>query len=124
MPGRGSGRSRILHPTKEQTNLYWTDDRISTGGNPVQLGSNNSGNAVGSSTVHFAMVSLRFRPEWFRSRSLLGYGADWPVDWREMWSYYNEVEQALKIAGPVTYPWDPKRPRYLTPRTSSAATAT
>ena len=64
----------------EQTNLYWTDDRIPTGGNPVQLGSNNSGNAVGGSTVHFAMVSLRFRPEWFRSRSLLGYGADWPVD--------------------------------------------
>jgi choline dehydrogenase-like flavoprotein len=96
----------------EQTKLYWTDDRISTGGNPVQLGSNNSGKAVGGSTVHFAMVSLRFRPEWFKSRSLLGYGADWPVDWREMWSYYEEVEQALKIAGPVTYPWGPKRPRY------------
>ena len=88
----------------EQTKLYWTDDRISTGGNPVQLGSNNSGKAVGGSTVHFAMVSLRFRPEWFKSRSLLGYGADWPVDWREMWSYYEEVEQALKIAGPGDLP--------------------
>ena len=55
-----------------------------------------------ASTVHFAMVSLRFRPEWFKSRSLLGYGADWPLDWREMWNYYAEVEQALKIAGPVT----------------------
>ena len=49
---------------------------------------NNSGKSVGGSTVHFAMVSLRFRPEWFRSRSLLGYGADWPLDWREMWRYY------------------------------------
>src|ERR1700756_4315067 len=96
----------------EQTKLYWTDDRISTGGNPVQLGANNSGKAVGGSTVHFAMVSLRFRPEWFKSRSLLGYGADWPIDWREMWSYYTEVEQALKISGPVTYPWGPPRPRY------------
>src|SRR5579872_720767 len=96
----------------EQTKLYWTDDRISTGGNPVQLGSNNSGKAVGGSTVHFAMVSLRFRPEWFKSRTLLGYGADWPVDWREMWSYYSEVEEALKIACPVNYPWGPKRPRY------------
>ena len=28
------------------------------------------------------MVSLRFRPEWFKARSLLGYGADWPLDWR------------------------------------------
>ena len=77
-----------------------------------QMGSNNSGKAVGGSTVHFAMVSLRFRPEWFRSRSALGYGADWPLDWREMWRYYAEVEQALKIAGPVTYPWGPHRPRY------------
>jgi choline dehydrogenase-like flavoprotein len=29
-----------------------------------------------------------------------------------MWNYYGEVEQALKIAGPVSYPWGPKRPRY------------
>ncbi len=56
----------------EQTKLYWTDDRIVDGANPLQMGSNNSGKAVGGSTVHFAMVSLRFRPEWFRSRTLLG----------------------------------------------------
>lgn len=96
----------------EQTKLYWTDERIVDGDNPLQMGSNNSGKAVGGSTVHFAMVSLRFRPEWFKSRTLLGYGADWPLDWREMWGYYAEVEQALKISGPVTYPWGPKRPRY------------
>ena len=95
-----------------QTKLYWTDERIVDGENPLQLGSNNSGQSVGGSTVHFAMVSLRFRPEWFKSRSLLGYGADWPLDWRQMWNYYKEVEQALKIAGPVSYPWGPKRPRY------------
>ncbi len=96
----------------EQVKLYWTDDRIVDGDNPLQMGANNSGKAVGGSTVHFAMVSLRFRPEWFKSRSLLGYGADWPLDWREMWKYYTEVEQALKISGPVTYPWGPPRPRY------------
>ena len=96
----------------EQSKLYWTDDRIVDGENPLQLGSNNSGKSVGGSTVHFAMVSLRFRPEWFKSRTKLGYGADWPLDWREMWRYYAEVEDALKIAGPVTYPWGPHRPRY------------
>jgi choline dehydrogenase-like flavoprotein len=95
-----------------QDKLYWTDERIVDGENPLQLGSNNSGKSVGGSTVHFAMVSLRFRPEWFKSRSLLGYGADWPLDWREMWKYYHEVENTLKIAGPVRYPWGPKRPRY------------
>jgi len=96
----------------EQTKLYWTDERIVDGENPLQLGSNNSGKSVGGSTVHFAMVSLRFRPEWFKARSKLGYGADWPIDWQEMWHYYDEVEQALKISGPVRYPWGPKRPRY------------
>jgi choline dehydrogenase-like flavoprotein len=95
-----------------QAKLYWTDDRIVDGDNPIQLGSNNSGKSVGGSTVHFAMVSLRFRPEWFKARTKLGYGADWPLDWREMWRYYAEVEDALKISGPVNYPWGPQRPRY------------
>ena len=95
-----------------QDKLFWTDERICDGDNPLKLGSNNSGKSVGGSTVHFAMVSLRFRPEWFKCRTLLGYGADWPLDWREMWRYYGEVEESLKIAGPVTYPWGPKRPRY------------
>ena len=96
----------------EQSKLYWTDERIVDGDDPLTMGANNSGKGVGGSTVHFAMVSLRFRPEWFKSRTLLGYGADWPIDWREMWRYYREVEQALCIAGPVSYPWGPKRPRY------------
>ncbi len=95
-----------------QQKLYWTDERICDGADPLVLGANNSGQSVGGSTVHFAMVSLRFRPEWFKARSLLGYGADWPLDWREMWHYYGQVEQALKISGPVNYPWGPKRPRY------------
>ena len=95
-----------------QSKLYWTDERICDGDNPLEMGSNNSGKSVGGSTVHFAMVSLRFRPDWFKSRTKLGYGADWPLDWREMWNYYAYVEDALKISGPVNYPWGPKRPRY------------
>jgi choline dehydrogenase-like flavoprotein len=95
-----------------QAKLYWTDERIIDGENPLMLGANNSGKSVGGSTVHFAMVSLRFRPEWFKARSKLGYGADWPLDWREMWRYYAEVERALCISGPVKYPWGPRRPRY------------
>ncbi|WP_227323982.1 GMC family oxidoreductase [Acidisoma silvae] len=96
----------------EQQKLYWLDERIIDGANPIRMGGKNSGKAVGGSTVHFAMVSLRFRPEWFKSHSLLGYGADWPLDWREMWDYYARAEKALSISGPVRYPWGPKRPRY------------
>jgi len=96
----------------EQTKLFWLDDRVIEGDEAFKLGRRNSGRAVGGSTVHFMMVSLRFRPEWFKSRTKLGYGVDWPVDWREMWRYYDQVEDALKIAGPVNYPWGPPRPRY------------
>ena len=59
-----------------QRKLFWTEERICDGADPLMLGTNNSGRSVGGSTVHFAMVSLRFRPEWFKARTLLGYGAD------------------------------------------------
>ena len=95
-----------------QGKLYWTDERLTDGADPLKLGGNNSGKAVGGSTVHFAMVSLRFPPDQFKARSRLGYGVDWPVDPGEMWGYYDQVEAALAISGPVNYPWGPKRPRY------------
>ncbi|HTV88910.1 MAG TPA: GMC family oxidoreductase [Stellaceae bacterium] len=97
---------------REQEKLFWLGERITGGDDPVELGSNNSGQAVGGSTVHFQMVSLRMRPERFKARTKLGYGVDWPVDPSVMWRYYAEVEDALKIAGPVNYPWGPPRPRY------------
>src|SRR5438874_1262258 len=96
----------------EQEKLFWKDERITGGDDPVELGINNSGKAVGGSTVHFTMVSLRFRPEWFKARSRLGYALDWPIDWADIEPYYREVEEALKIAGPVRYPWGPPRRRY------------
>jgi choline dehydrogenase-like flavoprotein len=96
----------------EQEKLFWKDERITGGDDPVELGMNNSGKAVGGSTVHFTMVSLRFRPEWFKARSRLGYAVDWPIDWADIEPYYREVEEALKIAGPVRYPWGPPRKRY------------
>ena len=80
-----------------QSKLFWNDERIIDGNNPITMGGNNSGKAVGGSTVHFAMVSLRFRPEWFKARTLLGYGVDWPLDWREMWHYYTLAERSLAI---------------------------
>ncbi len=97
---------------REQDKLYWLKERISGGADPIELGSNNSGRCVGGTTVHFQMVALRFRPEWFAARSKLGYAVDWPVDWRVMWRYYAEVERACSISGPVAYPWGPPRGRY------------
>jgi choline dehydrogenase-like flavoprotein len=95
-----------------QQQLYWLEERLTGGADPIALGGNNSGWGVGGSTVHFSMISLRFRPEWFRARSLLGYGVDWPIDYDGLAPYYEEAERALAIAGPLRYPWGPPHRRY------------
>ena len=88
-----------------QGDLYWTDERITGGADPIQLGSNNSGRGVGGSTVHYTMIALRWRPDWFKARSKLGYGRDWPISFEELEPYYEEAEESLKMSGPGPYPW-------------------
>ena len=95
-----------------QGGLYWTDERITGGADPIELGSNNSGRGVGGSTVHYTMIALRWRPEWFKCKSTLGYGRDWPISFDELEPYYEEAEEALKISGPIRYPWGKRRKRY------------
>lgn len=97
---------------KEEQKLYWKDERIIAGDDPIQLGANNSGRGVGGSTVHFSMLTPRFRPEWFKCRSVLGYGIDWPFEWEDIEPYYEEVEDMLQVSGPLTYPWGRRRSRY------------
>ncbi len=97
---------------KEQQKLYWQDERITGGEDPIQLGANNSGKGVGGSTVHFTMLTPRYRPEWFKSRSLLGYGVDWPFGSDDLEPYYEEAEDMLQVSGPLRYPWGRRRSRY------------
>ena len=58
------------------------------------------------------MIALRWRPEWFKCKSTLGYGRDWPISFDELEPYYEEAEEALKISGPIHYPWGRRRKRY------------
>lgn len=97
--------------------LFWTDERITGGRDPVELGSNNSGRGVGGGTVHYSMVKMRAHPDDFRRRTLEGEitGAslcDWPITFEDLEPYYEEVEEALQIAGPTRYPWGKRRRRF------------
>jgi choline dehydrogenase-like flavoprotein len=97
--------------------LFWTEERITGGKNPVELGANNSGRGVGGSTVHYSMVAMRAHPPDFRRGTLDGpiSGADvrdWPITFDDLEPYYEEVEDALQIAGPTFYPWGRRRKRY------------
>ena len=97
--------------------LFWTDERITGGNDPVELGSNNSGRGVGGSTVHYSMIAMRAHPADFRRRTLDGDvpGADlrdWPITFDDLERYYDEVEWDLQIAGPTFYPWGRRRRRY------------
>ncbi len=84
--------------------LYWTEPRVITGTDPVPLGSNNSGRGVGGSMVHYAGYVPRFHPSDFRTHSLDGVGADWPLQYQDLKDYYQDLEEELPVAG-ERWPW-------------------
>lgn len=84
--------------------LYWTEPRQIGGANPVPLGSNNSGRGVGGSMVHYAGYTPRFHPSDFRTDSLDGVGADWPISYGDLRGYYEQIEAELPVAG-QDWPW-------------------
>ena len=89
--------------------LYWTDERITGGGDPVELGKNNSGRGVGGSMVHYAGYCPRFHPSDFEVRTRDGVAADWPISYRDLKRHYERLELELPVAGD-RWPWgDPHR---------------
>ncbi len=89
--------------------LYWTQERVIGGDDPIEMGKNNSGRGVGGSMVHYAGYCPRFHPSDFATRSRDGVGDDWPIDYSELKPHYEEVERELPVAG-QDWPWgDPHR---------------
>ena len=84
--------------------LYWTEPRQIGGGDPVPLGSNNSGRGVGGSMIHYAGYVPRFHPSDFRTHTLDGVGADWPIGYPDLKGYYQDIEAELPVAG-QHWPW-------------------
>ena len=89
--------------------LYWTEDRIIGGSDPVELGKNNCGHGVGGSMVHYAGYCPRFHPSDFEVYKRDGVGADWPISYEDLKPHYERLELELPVAGDY-WPWgDPHR---------------
>ena len=89
--------------------LYWTQERVIGGQDPIEMGKNNSGRGVGGSMVHYAGYCPRFHPSDFETYSRDGVGADWPISYPDLKVHYEELERELPVAG-QDWPWgDPHR---------------
>lgn len=96
---------------RAQSKLFWTDERLSAGQDPLHFGNNNSGIGVGGSTLHFTAYTPRAQPDDLRLRTEFGVGRDWSLGYEDLERYYDELESFLGVSGPDLYPWGPKRRR-------------
>jgi len=93
----------------EQNKLFWTDERLSGGDDPIGFGKNNSGIGVGGSTLHYTAYTPRAQPDDLRLRSEFGVGSDWPLAYEDLEPYYELAERVIGVSGPDSYPWGPPR---------------
>jgi choline dehydrogenase-like flavoprotein len=84
--------------------LYWTEERVIGGADPVELGKNNSGHGVGGSMVHYAGYCPRFHPSDFEVLSRDGVGEDWPISYADLKPHYERLELELPVSG-QDWPW-------------------
>jgi choline dehydrogenase-like flavoprotein len=84
--------------------LYWTDKRIISGSDPIEMGKNNSGVGVGGSMTHFAGYTPRFHPSDFEVRTRDGVAVDWPISYWDLKESFERVELELPVAG-QDWPW-------------------
>ena len=99
-----------------QNKLFWNDERLSAGDDPIAFGKNNSGIGVGGSTLHYTAYTPRAHADDFRLFTEFGVGRDWCVGYKDLEAYYDEIENLLGISGFSPYPWsEPKRRKYPLP---------
>ncbi len=99
----------------EQDKLFWTDERLSAGEDPLPFARNNSGVGVGGSTLHWTAYAVRPQPDDLRLRTEFGVGRDWPIPYEALSPYLDESERWLGVSGSSPYPWGPPRPAYPHP---------
>jgi choline dehydrogenase-like flavoprotein len=84
--------------------LYWTEKRIVSGTDPIDMGKNNSGVGVGGSMTHFAGYVPRLHPSDFEVRTRDGVAVDWPIAYDDLRASFERVERELPVAGEF-WPW-------------------
>ncbi len=104
-----SPRRDFATDERAQSPLFWNDERLSAGGDPLSFGRNNSGTGVGGSTLHYTAYVPRPQPADLRLRSDCGVAVDWPLSYDDLAPYYDRVERVLGVSGPSPYPWGPER---------------
>ena len=98
-----------------QEPLFWLDERLSAGGDPLAFGANNSGTGLGGSTLHFTAYTPRAQDDDLHLHRDFGVAVDWPFGINELTPYYDEVERFIGVSGPDAYPWGPARGPYPMP---------
>ena len=102
--------------------LYWTQQRVIGGADPIELGKNNSGRGVGGSMVHYAGYTPRFHPSDFTTFTDDRVGADWPITYDDLRPHYEQVERELPVAG-QDWPWGHPHRYPFSPHPISGAAA-
>jgi quinoprotein glucose dehydrogenase len=55
--------------------------------------------AVGGSALHWGGVCNRFSEEDTRLKSMYGLAVDWPIEWKELETFYCEAERRIGVSG-------------------------
>jgi len=69
----------------------------------------------GGSGAVWSGASWRLKPEDFQTRTLFGYGRDWPFSYEDLAPYYDRVEQIFLTSGPQDHPDWPWKNNYPYP---------
>ena len=97
---------------RAQEGIFWLDERLSAGEDALSFGRNNSGTGVGGTTLHYTAYTPRPQPDDFLLYDDFGVGANWPLGYRDLEPYFDELERFLGVSGPSPYPWGPPRRPY------------
>lgn len=94
--------------------IQWQEPRVYAGRTPVMP---KTGVGVGGGSLTWLGVMPRFFPGDFRTYSIEGVGADWPIGYEDLVPYYAKVEREFGVAGecgpifphPYSLPMPPHR---------------